>query len=257
MRIAIAQMRTRAGDFEGASRRMAEQSRAAAEKNVDLLVFPATALCGASPVPYVDREGFLLDLAECLLGPGRRARLPVPRPRAHRLRRGRAARGDARLLGRRRPGAPDVVSGGRRLRGGGTPTPCPSSSSPGRGSASPSPTRTWTSTTSSSTTSTSSSFSRAMALRPTTSRARSAARCSRGATSPTPRRRGPGSWASGAWAATTGRSSAARASCSRRGGSSPPRRRASRRRFWSATWTPRRRAPSPSRLRPRSTTPRS
>ncbi|MBM6817110.1 hypothetical protein H6A23_08055 [Olsenella uli] len=68
MRIAIAQMRTRAGDFEGTSRRMAEQSRAAAEKNVDLLVFPATALCGASPVPYVDREGFLLDLAECLLG---------------------------------------------------------------------------------------------------------------------------------------------------------------------------------------------
>ena len=67
MRIAIAQMGTRAGDFEETSRRMAEQSRSAAEKNVDLLVFPATALCGASPVPNVDREGFLLDLAECLL----------------------------------------------------------------------------------------------------------------------------------------------------------------------------------------------
>ncbi|WP_346696450.1 nitrilase-related carbon-nitrogen hydrolase [Thermophilibacter mediterraneus] len=67
MRIAIAQMSTSAGDFEGTSRRMAELSESAAKKGVDLLVFPAPALCGITPVPYVDREGFLLDLAECLL----------------------------------------------------------------------------------------------------------------------------------------------------------------------------------------------
>ena len=68
MRIAIAQMSTRAGDFEATAGRMVELSRRAAEQGVDLLVFPAPALCGVTPVPYVDREGYLLDLAECLLG---------------------------------------------------------------------------------------------------------------------------------------------------------------------------------------------
>lgn len=68
MRIAIAQMGTRAGDFEGTAGRMVELSRRAADQGVDLLVFPAPALCGVSPVSYSDREGFLLDLAECLLG---------------------------------------------------------------------------------------------------------------------------------------------------------------------------------------------
>ena len=68
MRIAIAQMGTRAGDFEATAGRMVELSRRAAEQGVDLLVFPAPALCGVTPVPYVDREGYLLDLAECLLG---------------------------------------------------------------------------------------------------------------------------------------------------------------------------------------------
>ena len=68
MRIAIAQMSTSAGDFGATAARMAELSRSAADQGVDLLVFPAPALCGVSPVPYSDREGFLLDLAECLVG---------------------------------------------------------------------------------------------------------------------------------------------------------------------------------------------
>lgn len=68
MRIAIAQMSTSAGDFGATAARMTELSRSAADQGVDLLVFPAPALCGVSPVPYSDREGFLLDLAECLVG---------------------------------------------------------------------------------------------------------------------------------------------------------------------------------------------
>lgn len=67
MRIAIAQTSTRAGDFEATAARMVELSRTAAGRGVDLLVFPAPALCGTSPVSYPDREGFLLDLAECVV----------------------------------------------------------------------------------------------------------------------------------------------------------------------------------------------
>ena len=68
MRIAIAQMTSHAGDFSATAARMAEQSRRAAERGVDLLVFPAPVLCGAAPTAPVDREGFLLDLAGCLMG---------------------------------------------------------------------------------------------------------------------------------------------------------------------------------------------
>ena len=68
MRIAIAQIATRAGDFDGTARRMAEVSRRAADAGADLLVFPVAALCGVTPVQRTDREGFLIDLMECLLG---------------------------------------------------------------------------------------------------------------------------------------------------------------------------------------------
>ncbi|MBM6676199.1 hypothetical protein H6A07_05520 [Olsenella uli] len=67
MRIAIAQMETRAGDFAETARRMVERSRRAADEGVDLLVFPMAALCGVTSVQRADREGFLLDLMECLL----------------------------------------------------------------------------------------------------------------------------------------------------------------------------------------------
>lgn len=68
MRIGIAQLSTRAGDFAATAPRMAEFSRRAAEQGVDLLIFPAAALCGTAPVQGVEREGFLLDLLECLMG---------------------------------------------------------------------------------------------------------------------------------------------------------------------------------------------
>ena len=68
MRIAIAQIATRAADFDGTARRMAEVSRRAADAGADLLVFPVAALCGVTPVQRTDREGFLIDLMECLLG---------------------------------------------------------------------------------------------------------------------------------------------------------------------------------------------
>ena len=68
MRIAIAQIATRAGDFDGTARRMAEVSRRAADAGADLLVFPVAVLCGVTPVQRTDREGFLIDLMECLLG---------------------------------------------------------------------------------------------------------------------------------------------------------------------------------------------
>ena len=67
MRIGIAQMATRAGDFAETTRRMVDYSRRAADAGVELLVFPVAALCGVSPVQRADREGFLLDLMECLL----------------------------------------------------------------------------------------------------------------------------------------------------------------------------------------------
>ena len=68
MRLAIAQMKTLAGDFAATADRMVEYSRRAADQGVDLLVFPMNVLSGAAGVPYVDREGFLLDLAEALMG---------------------------------------------------------------------------------------------------------------------------------------------------------------------------------------------
>lgn len=67
MRIAVAQMSTRAGDFSDMLPRMGAYARRAADEGADLLVFGAMTLCGASLVPRQDREGFLLDLAAALL----------------------------------------------------------------------------------------------------------------------------------------------------------------------------------------------
>ena len=67
MRIAVAQMGSVAGEFDETARRMVERSRLAAQRDVDLLIFPMTTLCGSRSVPTMDREGFLLDLAGCIL----------------------------------------------------------------------------------------------------------------------------------------------------------------------------------------------
>ena len=68
MRIAIAQMRTRAGDFEETARRMVDYARRAAGQGCDLLIFPMNVLCGPSAVQVAEREGFMADLAECVTG---------------------------------------------------------------------------------------------------------------------------------------------------------------------------------------------
>ena len=76
MKLAIAQMKTSAGDFAQTARRMVDHARRAAEQGVDLLVFPMAVLCGASPVQPVDREGFMLDLADCVMSLAERLACP-------------------------------------------------------------------------------------------------------------------------------------------------------------------------------------
>ncbi len=66
MRIGIAQIETQAGDLERNVERLGECARRAAEKGVELLIFPMAALVGVTPVQSADREGFLLDLMETL-----------------------------------------------------------------------------------------------------------------------------------------------------------------------------------------------
>lgn len=66
MKIGIAQMNTRAGDFSHTVERMVEYSRQAYRQEVDLLVFPMAVLTGPLPVNDSDSEGFFLDLSSAL-----------------------------------------------------------------------------------------------------------------------------------------------------------------------------------------------
>ena len=66
MRIAIAQIRTRAGAFEQITRRVVELSQSAARQNVDLLVLPFATLTGVASPDYACQEGFLIDLVDTL-----------------------------------------------------------------------------------------------------------------------------------------------------------------------------------------------
>lgn len=66
MRIGIAQMNTRAGDFSRTADRMVEYSRQAYKQDVDLLVFPMAVLTGPTPVNESDSEGFAMDLSATL-----------------------------------------------------------------------------------------------------------------------------------------------------------------------------------------------
>lgn len=66
MRIGIAQIRTRAGDLRHTCERMAAYSRQAADRGVELLVFPMAAFTGPLPVEYSELEGFLTDLRDAL-----------------------------------------------------------------------------------------------------------------------------------------------------------------------------------------------
>ena len=66
MRIAIAQIRTRAGAFDKTTRRVIELSQSAARQNAELLILPFAALTGVSSPDYACQEGFLIDLVNAL-----------------------------------------------------------------------------------------------------------------------------------------------------------------------------------------------
>ena len=66
MKIAIAQMATRAGDLDTTVNRMLGYARSASEQGAQLVVFPMAALTGPVPAELSDQEGFLLDLSEAL-----------------------------------------------------------------------------------------------------------------------------------------------------------------------------------------------
>ena len=66
MRIAIAQIRTRAGAFEQIARRVVELSQSAARQKADLLVLPFATLTGVASPDYACQEGFLIDLVDTL-----------------------------------------------------------------------------------------------------------------------------------------------------------------------------------------------
>ncbi|MDO5709656.1 MAG: nitrilase-related carbon-nitrogen hydrolase [Coriobacteriales bacterium] len=66
MRIGISQINTQAGDLAHTADRMAGISQVAAERGVDLLIFPVAALTGPTPVDYSNQGAFLSDVAEGL-----------------------------------------------------------------------------------------------------------------------------------------------------------------------------------------------
>ncbi|MDO4536541.1 MAG: nitrilase-related carbon-nitrogen hydrolase [Coriobacteriales bacterium] len=62
MRIAVAQLNTRSGDFEKTAARMVELSQSASEQGADLLVFSFATLTGFIAPDYPDFEGYTIDL---------------------------------------------------------------------------------------------------------------------------------------------------------------------------------------------------
>lgn len=76
MRIAIAQMNTKSGDFDATVEAMVSCSHRAADQGADLLVFPVPTLMGFDPKALLDYEGYTADAAAALVG--LRDRLEVP-----------------------------------------------------------------------------------------------------------------------------------------------------------------------------------
>ena len=62
MRIGIAQIDSRPGDFDRTCERMLAYSKVAAERDVDLLIFPSLVLTGIEGVRQADQLPFLHDL---------------------------------------------------------------------------------------------------------------------------------------------------------------------------------------------------
>ena len=66
MRIAIAQMNTRVGDFAATVDAMGLYGERAAAAGADLLVYPAPALMGPDPMGLSEQEGYVFDVTEAL-----------------------------------------------------------------------------------------------------------------------------------------------------------------------------------------------
>jgi len=66
MRLALAQLNVTVGDLAGNLRKMEQTFNAAAQKEVDLLVFPELSLCGYPPEDLLLRPQFLIDCQKTL-----------------------------------------------------------------------------------------------------------------------------------------------------------------------------------------------
>jgi NAD+ synthase (glutamine-hydrolysing) len=76
VKLGIAQIATRAGDFDRTGERIVSQSEQAAAQGVDLLVFPAATLTGPFPVPLADQQGFMADLSSLMADISKRIACP-------------------------------------------------------------------------------------------------------------------------------------------------------------------------------------
>lgn len=68
MRIAVAQMKSRAGDFRRTCERMLSMARSARSKGAELVVYPYALLTGTTAPDYPDRMGYVIDLLSALDG---------------------------------------------------------------------------------------------------------------------------------------------------------------------------------------------
>ena len=80
MRVAVAQIQTPGSDFGPTADRIVAASEQAASQDVGLLVLPACALTTPAPVPYVERQGYMMDLAETVVDLAERVKVPTVLP---------------------------------------------------------------------------------------------------------------------------------------------------------------------------------
>ena len=66
MRIAVAQMNTRAGDFEFTAQTMLEYAQRTQQQGAELVIYPAPTLTGLLSVPEADTDGLFADLSETI-----------------------------------------------------------------------------------------------------------------------------------------------------------------------------------------------
>ncbi len=80
MRIAIAQINTRPGDFEATSERIEQASYQAVDRGAELLLVPAAAMGGIAAIPAQESDMFMIDLISCVSDLAKRVACPVVLP---------------------------------------------------------------------------------------------------------------------------------------------------------------------------------